>query len=319
MIRLIILLFIGLPFFNATAQNTAQLPYWQLELEKQAERIRIQDSIQQAQDSLRMFWVKAPLENRPNQFLDSLKEAYTVKDGSFNTWNEKFAKFSTNAVQTKEKSHRSRWSLWAFLIILFLFSLIKLFYSPQLKGIILGFYNNNTFIQLNKEEGLFNRWPFILLFLLFSFVIGLFIFLGAQSYLSIFYTPNIQSFFLLSGVVFVLILLKVLVTKALGYIFEVKFLSREYISTLYLCYFNGAIYMLPILLAFLFLPSRHIDFLFVYSCLFLTILFLYQFLRVSFFTLKTYKFSKFYLFLYFCALEIGPLLILIKLLDYNLI
>lgn len=318
MIRFILIFFFILPFFSVNAQVSTPSDYWQMQLEKDAELMRIQDSVQHAQDSLQMLWVNAPMKNRPNQFLDSLKEVYTVKDGQFIIWKKKFANSSKYTVQIKEKAHRSRWSLWAFGVILFLFSLIKIFYTPQLKGIILGFYDNNVFIQLNKEEGLFNRWPFILLFMLFSFVVGLFFFLGARTYLSVFYNPTIQLFFLLSGVVFVLILLKVLATKALGYIFEVGFLSREYISILYLCYFNGAIYLLPVLLAFLFLPSQFIDGLFFFSCLLLMVLFLLQFLRVSIFTLKTHKFSKFYLFLYFCALEIGPLLILIKILDYNL-
>ena len=263
MIRLIFIPLLVFSFFSVNAQVPALSNYWQMELDKKNENIRIQDSVAHAQDSLQMLWVKAPLANRPNQFLDSLKNAYTFKDGNFLTWKKQLGKFSNYTIKVKEKSHRSSWVLWTFGVILFLFSLIKVFYSSQLRGIMIGFYNNNVFLQLNKEEGLFNRWPFVLLFLLFSFVIGLFIFLGAQTYLSVFYNPNIELFLLLSVVVFVLILLKVLVTKALGYIFEVSFLSREYISALYLCYFNGAIYLLPVLLAFLFLPVQLIDVLFV--------------------------------------------------------
>lgn len=319
MSKAILTLFCLISFFSLSAQVSYQPNYWQLELERKAEIARIQDSTFHAQDSLQMLWIIAPSKNRPNQFLDSLKEVYTIKGGSYSAWKMHLNQGDGHQEIANVKPYRAVWVIGVFGLIIALFATIKLYYTPQLVGMMHAFFSNTAFFQLNKEENIYNKWPFVLLFILFSFVVGLFVFLGAEAYYPSVFSGSVQFFLLISVAVFLIVLLKVLATKALGYIFEVKALAKEYISILYLCYFNGALYLIPVLLIFLFSTQDIIDILFIVSCLLLTLLFLLQVLRTSIYTLKAYKFSKFYLILYFCTLEIGPMLILIKLLDYNLI
>jgi hypothetical protein len=106
--------------------------------------------------------------------------------------------------------------------------------------------------------------------------------------------------------------LKVVVVKLLGFVFEVQPLAKEYNSILFLSYFNGAIFLLPVLATLAFLPQIQIDYWFVFLSVLLLAFISLQFVRACYYTLMTYKLSKFYLFLYFCTLEIGPLVIIIK-------
>lgn len=312
------LIFILFCFSVEYVQSAQQPNYWLQELERNAEKRRVQDSIFQVQDSLIMIWVKAPIKDRPNQFLDSLKENVTVKDGLYSNWNNKFNKNKAKRISTPLKMEREKWVLYTFALILLLFSVFKVFYSSQLRLMMHAFYNNTAFIQLNKNESIFNKWPFVLLFILFSFVAGLFLSMGFEALFSIQKANPILTFLYTSVVIFLLILVKIWAIKFLAYVLEIRSLAKEYVSMLYLSYFNSSIILLPILLAFLFLPVNEVAFLFTLSGALLTIVFAIQLLRIVFFILKDYKLSKFYLILYFCTLEIGPLFILVKLLDLNL-
>src|SRR5690606_9283896 len=122
-----------------------------------------------------------------------------------------------------------------------------------------------------------------------------------------------SSYLFFSFAIILLFTLKIIVLRFLGFLFDMQRLVRDYVSILYLSYFNTAILFLPLNLIIAFTPETHNSLIFYISILLLVIIFSFQFLRASLAALKTYRFPKFYLFLYFCALEIGPILILFTL------
>lgn len=251
--------------------------------------------------------------------MDSIKKSRTVNSGSFSEWKRVFQPEETGKILAESKPVRLRWVLEVYFLLLVLFSVIRIYYSTQLRSMMHAFFNNTVLQQLNKEENVYNKWPFVFLFVLFSFVSGMFFYLGFAAQFNISFSNPLQFFLLISGLVFLYVLFKVWITKALGFIFEVKSVSKEYVSVVYLCYFNGALLLLPINFIFLFSSAQVSAISFIISCVLLTSLFLFQVLRLSLSILKVHKFSKFYLILYFCTLEIGPILLLYKLLDYNLL
>lgn len=310
--RLSLFFFPLILFFNSQAQVLPVQNFWQMEMERKMENARIQDSIHQAQDSLQMLWLKAPSAERPNQFIDSLKDIYTIKSGDFFTWRNQFRAKEGSLTKGELKKHREIWVLLVLGLILLFFSILKFNYSAQLTAMMHAVYNDTALTQLNKAEKIYSRWSFILLYILFGFVFGMFVLLGASTFYASVFSKGIMPYIIVSlGIVFYF-LLKVLIVRVLGFVFEVQSLTREYNSILFLGYFNSAIFLLPIIITFAFLPQIQVDRLFVFFAFVLFIFYALQFVRICYYTLITYKFSKFYLFLYFCTLEIGPLIIIIK-------
>jgi hypothetical protein len=126
-----------------------------------------------------------------------------------------------------------------------------------------------------------------------------------------------ELFLFLSVLVMGMFALKILVLRVLGFLFDVKRLVREYVSVLYLSYFNAAILFLPIVIAFSLTSSRFAE---VYSYIGIVLvlgIFIVQFIRAGTNILSNYKFPKVYLIIYLCALEFCPLIILFKILGYK--
>jgi len=108
---------------------------------------------------------------------------------------------------------------------------------------------------------------------------------------------------------------KFLVLKFLGFVFDINKLVSEYISALSLTYFNITFVFLPVALCFSLIADKFIPFLLAVTLLFVVIIFIWQYLRSSVSIISNFRFHKFYLFIYLCALEICPILILIKALN----
>lgn len=330
-IRLVFLLFISQVVFTAYAvqDSTSRKPVTlslrhlvqdSARFARAIERQRIKDSLTRVEDSLalvrdsmRMQYIKPLALGSKNQFLDSLKKVYVITDGNTLAWGK-----SINYTGSKQlglrKIYRPRWVLYTVFSLFLFFALIRMFFMKDLEAIAVSFYSNRVLLQVSKEDNLITSWPFVFLYLLFGFTIGLFLYLyvsygGIQPGYS-----EIGLFFTIAALVLVLFIVKILITRGIGFIFGVQKLVRDYISILYLSYFNAAIIFLPLLLVLSLAPTEYINVWVLVSCVVGLLVFAMQFLRASNTVLKSYQFSKFYLFIYLCTLEVGPILILIKLL-----
>lgn len=198
----------------------------------------------------------------------------------------------------------------AFLIVLF--SVLKNSFSKQLTAIVQSFFSNRALVNLNKEDNLFTSWPFLLLFVQFGFTIGMFFYLVAQYQQLQDVTKGFQFYLTISVLIIALYTLKIILLRLLGYIFNVQKPVNEYISILYLSYFNASLLFIPLVIAFALSPLKYGTFYIAIATILLAIIFVFQFIRAGINILSHYRFSKVYLFLYFCTLEICPILILIK-------
>lgn len=313
--------------FFAFAQNDSTevevqkpLTYWQrldsIKIAKNIEKRRIADSIKFVQDSLQMQWIKLPNADRPNLFLDSLKDLYTVKNGDFFTWNEQFKHIKHYSKIGTGKRVRDSWLVGVIVVLMLFLAVIRVSYPNEVLTMIQGFYNNRVLSQINKEDNLFNSWPFIFLYLLFGFTIGMFLYLVSKFTQLGGVTEGFNLYLVFSVSILVLFILKVITVRFLGFLFDIPRLVREYVSILYLSYFNTAIVFLPLVLIMAFSSRILAPSFVVLAILILVIIFIFQFLRVGASIFKTYSLSKFYLILYLCTLEIGPILILIKVLGF---
>jgi hypothetical protein len=274
------------------------------------------DSIQAIRDSLAVVWIKAPNPDRPNPFLDSLISLYKVENLDFSSWAAKFPKKNSHDNDGIIRPQGETWVIGVILFLVIFFAFVRYFFPKELNNIIMAFYSNQILTRINKEDSLFNSWPFVFFYLLFGLIIGLYLYLSGK-YMQLSYPfDGFELFLFLTSLVIGLFTFKIIVLRALGFLFDIKRLVREYVSVLYLSYFNAAILFLPVVIAFSLTSSRFAG---VYSYIGIAMLFgifIVQFLRAGTNILSNYKFPKVYLIIYLYALEFCPLIILFKALGY---
>ena len=274
------------------------------------------DSTKAIKDSLSMVWIKAPDPNRPNRFRDSLINLYKVENFDFKAWSAKFPKKNSRFEEGTLRPFRESWVILLVLFLVLLYAVVRFFFPTELNSITHAFYSNQVLSKLNKEETLFNSWPFVFLYLLFGLILGLYLYLSANYFGISYRVEGFILFLYLSATVIVLFTLKIIVLKLVGFLFDATRLVRDYVSVLYLSYFNAAILFLPIVIAFS-LTSYRFSIIYGYlGVILLLLIFALQFLRAAENILSNYKFPKVYLIIYLCALEFCPLIILFKALGY---
>lgn len=265
---------------------------------------------QQQSDSLSRFFIAPPDSARKNQFTDSLLKArlytgYAFLDMHFNH-------IQTKLQTGKTRNSRSLWMLGVILGLLLYMAVLNRFLNKSISDIIESFYSKRMLAQFSKEENLINSWSFILLFLLFGATIGLLFYQLISYYNPAYVDDGWQLYLGFTFAIIIFFILKIIVLRILGLIFNIHSLVKEYISVLYLTYFNVTFISLPLVISLGLISNIYKPILLLVFGLLILIVLFWQYIRSSINILSVYRFSKVYLFIYLCALEFCPLLILIK-------
>ncbi len=275
----------------------------------------VADSARQArerfvQDSINMQFVRMPDPNRHNQFIDSL-----LKNNGFDGYLFKNATPKHHLGVGTPRHQRDMWVIIAAFALLIYTGVLNRAIGKDIYSVIQAFYDKRAFAKISKEDSLLTSWAFIGLFSLFGFTIGLYLY-QVVSYFDIAYSiSGFQLFIMLSVIVIALFILKILVLRILAFIFDIRKMVREYVSILYLTYFNIAFVFLPIVISFSLLSATLLPWLLRISLILMIAIFIVQYLRSTINIISNFRFHKIYLFIYLCALEICPILIMLKALD----
>ena len=274
------------------------------------------DSLKRVSDSLAVMYIKYPDPNRKNRFIDSLMKLYQVKNLDFIAWEKQFGRPINHDGEGKLRKHGQSWVLVVILCLVLGFAVLRIAYRNDINMLMNAFFDHRFLAQQTSAGGFFTSWPFMLLFVLFGFTIGMYLYL-IGSYLQLSYAfSGVEWYVILSLLIMGLLILKVYVLRFLGFVLMVQKAVRVYTSILFLSYFHAALLFLPLIVAFS-LSSSAYAVLFIYAgmaiALFITV---FQAIRGAIHVLSHYPFSKLYLFIYFCALEICPMLVLIKVLRF---
>lgn len=273
--------------------------------------------VKQKQDSLAQLYIMVRAD-RPNHYLDSLRSKIIVDDNDFMSWiafmDGLVKEKHTPTMRAAQKFDRPAWILGVLLLLFLGIGMVRLFFYSTFQNIIYGFFNERILAQISKEDNVMTSWPYIFLYIIFSFSMGLFI-LIYQSAFSSNDAVTVAGFLKISALVAFLFVAKILLIRIISVIFEVERLVREYIAVLYLVYFNSMLVLMPLLLFVSFFPASYFKIILIFFLIMVSILFLYRFLRTAFGLVGNLKFSIFYLILYLCSLEIAPILILVKTLN----
>ncbi len=263
-------------------------------------------------DSIAMLYIKRPDSLRTNLFL-----AQILKEHAYNGDNFLVMPKKTRSI-VREGHPRQTRDRGIILIIIGLVTygaLLNRAVSKDITNVMASFYSKRILSQVSKEDGLLSSWAFIGLFLLFGLTFGLFLY-QISSYYEIFYRiSGFQLFVALSLMIIAIFVVKLLLLKFIGFIFNISKVVSEYITTLYLTYFNITFVFLPVTLCFSLLAAAYIPYILILALITVGVIFIWQYLRSSVNIISTFQFPKFYLFIYLCALEICPILILIKALN----
>jgi hypothetical protein len=207
---------------------------------------------------------------------------------------------------------RNRWIIVVLIGLLLYAGLLNLFFGNDLKGVIQSFYHKRSLSQSDKEAGLVTTWAFAGLILLFCLALGMVLYQLTGYYKKIYPIAGFDLFISLAGIAGVLIALKFILLKFIGFIFDIGGVVRGYMAVLNLTYFSLAFVFLAVALCFSLLANQFIPQLLAVSLVLTVLIFAWQYLRNGLGIISDFRFHKFYLFIYLCALEICPVLILIK-------
>ena len=212
----------------------------------------------------------------------------------------------------KERNSRDPWIVEIIIALLFYTALLNLFLGNEMRSVLQAFYNRNALSQTEKESGLINSWAFIGLFILFSLSFGLLLY-QLTAYYHVYYSvTGFRLFLVISLSIALLFILKFLVLKLIGFLFDAGSLVSEYIYILNLTYFTIAFLLLAVVICISLISERFVPLLLTVTLIITTVIFVWQYLRNSVGMAANFRFHKFYLFIYLCALEISPVLVLIK-------
>ncbi|WP_238387166.1 DUF4271 domain-containing protein [Sphingobacterium olei] len=253
--------------------------------------------------------------DRAHYFVEKYRDNLIVKGNDFMRWitfsNHLIEEKRINIIPSFLKAQRPDWIIGVLILLILGIGLIRFFFPVDFQRIIESYYNERELQQISKEDNMMTSWPYIFLYIIFSLSLGLFL-LIYQSRFDDINSLNPVNFLKISGIVALLFGLKILIIRIIAFIFEIERMVREYITILYLVYFNSMLFLMPMLLFVTFLPTSYFNFLLILFLIIVSILFLYRFLRTAWGLLGNHKFSIFYLILYLCSLEITPILILVK-------
>ncbi len=213
------------------------------------------------------------------------------------------------------KPHRENWILFTSLFLIFGVGLIRIFFPSDIKLVFQGYFDDRVLLSVSKEDTILTSWPFIFLFMLFSGAIGLFVSLFYAYELNRFDFITFPNYIKTVGMVGGLFALKIGFIRFLSFVFEIGKLVKEYVTVLYLIYFNTLFLMLPVLLILSLVSLPTVGVVLHIAIGGAILLFMYRFLKTAAHIMSMYKFSISYLILYLCCLEIAPILILLRLLS----
>jgi hypothetical protein len=203
---------------------------------------------------------------------------------------------------------------YLLIIMLFYFSIIRLFFAKYLANLFTLFFRASIRQQQLREQVLQSPFPSLLLNILFVFSGGLF---GA--FLGKYYQFGNPDHFWIHylygvGILTVLYLLKYLILRIAGWIFNVNYAVESYLFVVFMTNKIIGIFLLPFLVLISFGGPDLTDVGFTVSFIMIGLFYIYR-LVASYTTLhKEIKISGLHFFLYLCAFEIAPLLLIYKVL-----
>jgi len=204
------------------------------------------------------------------------------------------------------------WLTIVFLVILLLIAIIKNNFSEQLSSLFSLLYSDKYYSDFGKVKPLIWNSFNILFFLIFILVSAVMIYYSLNAFVNDSFRFDFSYFLkILAGVLIYLVLrytFEVILSSLFEIFEEYKFFSFVKLSNLFLI----SVYLLPVLLFITYVNSRQYVIFIGAALIFLVLLILFRYIKALQYDRINFS-NIFYLFLYLCALEIAPIILIYKL------
>jgi len=207
---------------------------------------------------------------------------------------------------------------WLFLVLIIVMGVLtylRVFYRKNFFQIIAACFNNNLTNQIVRDENLLMQRASVMLNVTFSIIAASYIYLVSVHYdwsLDGIGTGFIR-FIFLALIVSAAFTLKFLVLRFCAFLFKLGREMSTYIFNIFIINNLLGIALVPFVALILFGNSIDSTVLIIAAVSIIGIAWLYRIGRGILIATRYPDFSPVYLFLYLCALEIAPLLVLVKL------
>lgn len=218
-------------------------------------------------------------------------------------------------IYAEERPSRSKDALfYIFAGLLFFFALVKLLFNRYVSNLLGLIFRGSLRQKQIREQLLQTPLPSLFLNIFFVVVAGMYVFYLIQYYKMAPYTAvwlQIVYCVLVVGLVY---LAKFVILKLTGWIFNMRDAADTYIFIVFLVNKLLAIFLLPLLIVMVFSLASWAGVLLTLSYIMVVLFFAYRYV-VSFAPVRReVKVSQFHFFMYLCAFEIVPLLLIYKVL-----
>lgn len=209
----------------------------------------------------------------------------------------------------KKTEYRFDWSFWIFIILLFLFVWVQLFYKKYFnllfKSTISYHSSSKLFNEKNvlvKRVSLVVNFIYIVVLVMFCYILGIHFYIIDPK------TNTFNFFLTLFDIIIVISILKVIIHKTAGYIFNLSNLVNEYLHHTYVINKSLGIILFPVTFAAFFAVDKTADFMVIAGILFCIASFLIKIFRSTEIIIQNGIFN-FYSILYLCTLEFLPIIV----------
>ncbi len=260
------------------------------------------------------FEVNPPDWSDPSVLPENPFEVVFVKNAGPAPEIQKQIQESIQSVRSGEESQMAKILLSIFLLfILILLAIVMSLYREDLNKIYKAFINHNMFQQLYRDRGDEPSTPFWVLNFIFALTGGSFLYFTANYFGFSAINQSFAALILCILLVGLLAAFKQGTLSFLGFVFPVEKELGQYKFIIHIFNQVIGIGLIPFVLFVAFAPENF-RFLLIFSALsLLGLVYLFRSLRGLFVGSKFFMFHKFHFFIYLCAVEIAPLLLLWKL------
>ncbi|NSL89137.1 DUF4271 domain-containing protein [Chitinophaga sp. Mgbs1] len=219
--------------------------------------------------------------------------------------------YDTNPVRS---SRNMDWLIYLVAGILLVLSIIRLSYTKYFSDLFKAFFNPTLSQRQLKDQLSQAPFPNMLLNIFFAISLGLYLYLVLYRK-QVF--PQAEPWLLIPGLVILVAVvygIKYVMLRFCGWLFGNSELADAYIFILYLINKILGVILVPFLVIMAFC-DQEIALAFLYISLFIiALLVLYRYIRSYSLVRQYLSFSKLHFFLYLCAFEVAPVLILTRVL-----
>ena len=205
---------------------------------------------------------------------------------------------------------RSAWFIAVLVVLLIIFSKIRLSYSKLSSDIFSGFFRYRYILKIYDTKNIRNDLGYVLMNLLFLISIPLFIFQLSifKGYMDI---PDYRMFLIIMGGIMGFFASRILLVRFIGAVFKGGKEANEYIFNLLMHFKVAGIIIFPLTVCIPYIFSSVVPTLGGIGLLVIALAYFLSIFR-GIKILYQKHVSLFYMILYLCALEIVPALIVLK-------